>query len=172
MKHLWPLPLLMAVLLSAASPGSLYPTYLDSGQKQEIHAFSHPLVLAKKLPKGYELKKISVKNDAKNPEYQVDYRCFCAGLNYTISILGRTQAFDLALAQTVEEIPHKQLGTLKLGAYPAVPAQGLSKPFHMTHWFGRGKLRHTVITGLGGNPAPRQDLLIFLQDLETIHAQP
>lgn len=165
MKTLCPLAIIMIALLSSARS---VPEYFNPEQMKQIESFPQILVVAKQLPQGYRLKNFSLKNTPQRPEYQVDFRCFCAGQNYSISILGRTQPFDLALATAIEEV-QSPLGVLKLGDYPAIPAQGFKAPFNMTHWFGSKTFRYTVVTGLTGKPAPRQDLIFLLKHLEYIH---
>lgn len=162
---------LMGTLLSAAKAPALpnTPAYLQAHDRKELAQFHHPVVLAQSLPPAYRLKKLVLRPDPKQPSYQIDYRCFCAGLNYSISILGSTQPFDLTVAQSIQKVSAGALGELTLGHYPALPAKGLKKPFAMTHWFGTGPLRHTVITGLSGNPAPISDVRLFLNSLDYYH---
>ena len=164
-KHI-PLTIMLFIILSSARS---LPGYFTPNQLKEISQFKQPLPIPTQLPQGYVLKQFSLNHQGTKPAYQIDYRCFCAGQNLSFSIVGSTKPFDLTLASKLEVIETK-VGPLKLGIYPAAPHNGLKKPFHMTHWFGQGKLKHTVITGLTDNPAPHQDIVYVLKHLEYVNA--
>jgi len=166
LKKACSLALFLLIILSAAQ---FSPAYLDQSLRNKITRFNNPVLIANQLPQGYVLKKVQLNKHDTLLNYQIDYHCYCAGQNFSISILGNKKTFDLALADKIEKVP-TPLGPLTLGAYPAVPKKGIKKPFQMTHWFGTGQMRHTVITGLTGNPAPDKDMMYLLKHLEYFDA--
>jgi hypothetical protein len=161
--------MVLMLLLSSMTPAGAVVVRgnkhgLTAAQLRSLRQLPARAILPGRLPAGYALKVVQTTAGPK-PTYQIDYRCFCGGMNYTISILGTTQPLLAKTAGKFETLSAKTLGTsLKLGLYPA--GQGFKQPFYMSSWLGKGAFRIGVISALQGHSAPRADLIFFLQNLE------
>ncbi|HEY9839533.1 MAG: hypothetical protein ACAI44_28150 [Candidatus Sericytochromatia bacterium] len=136
---------------------------LTSAQLRQLRQLPVRAVLPGKLPPGYQFKILQV-TTGKEPGYQLDYRCFCGGMNYTITLLGTTRPLKPGKAGAQQTVSAKGLGThLKLGLYP--PSLGIRQPFYMTSWLSKPPLQIGVISAQQGHSAPQQDLLTFIDGL-------
>lgn len=136
---------------------------LTSDQLRQLRQLPVRAILPGKLPVGYVLKQVQVQTGPQ-AGYQLDYRCFCGSMNFTISILGTHKPLSAGKGK-LETVQASRLGTkLQLGLYPA--GQGFKQAFYMSSWLGKTPLKIGVISALQGHSAPKADLLIFVQNLE------
>ncbi len=115
------------------------------------------------IPSGYLFKRMDV---VLKPQasYLLEYRCFCAGQNYMITVIGSTQ-IKPAKASKWESVPVKTLGRqIKIGQFPA--GQGIESPYYLTEWLGKGPFKMAVLSAVQGKRAPYQDFVKFVKNLE------
>ncbi len=150
---------------AAAVRGSVHG--LSSSQLRSLRQLPARAILPSQLPAGYVLKQIQVQAGPE-PSYQLDYRCFCSGLNYTITLLGTTQPRQAGKAKgQLETLSAPRLkNKLQLGLYPA--GQGYAQDYYMSSWLSSPKstFKMGVISALQGHRAPKADLQMFIKGLE------
>lgn len=137
---------------------------LNSAQLRELRGLPIRAVLPGVLPPGYQLKNFQVETGP-HPSYQIDYRCFCSGVNFTIELIGTAQPLKpKAPGSQRENLQVKGLGThLQLAYYP--PGSGIAQPFYLSSWLSKPPLQIGVLSAFEGHPAPAKDLRIFIQGL-------
>lgn len=137
---------------------------LTPEQLRQLRQLPMRAILPGAMPKGYQLKEFQV-STGKEAGYQIDYRCFCSGANYTINLIGTTRPLKPAQAGSQREtILAKGLGAhLQLAQYPA--GQGIAQAYYLSSWLSRPPLQVGVLSAFEGHSAPKQDLRIFMQGL-------
>lgn len=137
---------------------------LKPEQLRQLRALPIRAVLPGFMPRGYQLKSFQIET-GKNPSYQLDYRCFCSGVNYTIELIGTTRPLRPSKPGSQREnLLVKGLGThLQLAYYQ--PEQGISQAFYLSSWLSKPPLQIGVLSAFEGHPAPKADLHSFIQGL-------
>lgn len=161
---------LALICLVLASPVAAAPVRgsnhgMTSAQLRQLRSLPVKPILPSQLPSGYTLKQVQVELKPA-PRYQLEYRCFCGGQNYTIMLLGTTQPVKPnPKGVKFEKISVKGLGTqVQLGLYPA--GQGFRQAYYLSSWLGKPPFQIGVVSALQGTRAPREHLIRFVQGLE------
>lgn len=115
------------------------------------------------IPAGYAFKRMDVVLKP-TASYLLEYRCFCSGQNYMISVMGGT-IIKPAKAIKWESVPVKALNTqVKIGQFAA--GQGIPSAYYLTEWLGKSPLKIAILSAAQGKRAPYADFVKFVKHLE------
>lgn len=136
---------------------------LSSEQLRQLRQLPVKAVLPGALPPGYQLKGFQI-TSGKEAFYQLDYRCFCGGMNFTVNLIGTTRPMKAGKPLKSETVQIKGLGTrLQLNYYPA--GNSIRQPYYLSSWLKRPPLQIGLFSSFEGHSAPRNDLVHILQNL-------
>jgi hypothetical protein len=140
-----------ALPLLAAAP----PPVLPASALSDLKALKMPVLAPRKLPQGYQFKKVLV--DSKAKTYRLDFRCFCGGMNYLFSLVALPAPPSEKPTRTLA-VMHPTLGTLQLGIYSRLGVFRLNEPGYMTTPLALAGRSHLLVSALEGRPAPEATL--------------
>jgi hypothetical protein len=158
--------ILLGRLPAVAAPVRGAQHGMTSAQLRQLRQMPTKAIVPGKLPKGYTFKQLQVQTGS-NPRYQIEYRCFCGGQNFTLSLLGTTKPYALpkALSPQLEKIQAKALGSqLQLGLYPK--DKGFREDYYHSNWLGPASFKMAIFSAMQGTRAPKADLIVLMQGLE------
>jgi hypothetical protein len=151
-----------ALPLLAAAPPPVVPARALS----DLKALKMPILAPRKLPQGYQFKKLIV--DPKNKTYRLDFRCFCGGMNYLFSLVALPTPPAEKPTRTLA-LTHPTLGKLQLGVYSRLPSFQSKEPGYMTAPLMQTGRAHVLVSALEGRPAPEatlKEVVVALQWLK------
>lgn len=148
-----------ALPLLAAAP----PPVIPQSALRELKPMGISVLSPRKLPQGYQFKKVLV--DSKAKTYRLDFRCFCGGMNYLFSMVALPVAPKDKPTRTLR-IPHSQLGVLQLGIYSQLTSFQFNEPGYMSVPLILNGRHHLLVSALEGRPAPEPVLKSVMEQLQ------
>lgn len=131
---------------------------LGAAEIQKLKLLKQNVVVPGWLPQGFRFKTLEVSPAQKGraASYQLNYRCFCGGMNYGFAIMGGASAVVVKQAKPPERLKTLRLGQVEYAYYdPHLPLQ-IREKFYLTRPFGAGPLRFQVLSNFEG-AAMRQE---------------
>jgi hypothetical protein len=132
----------------------LPPHGLTPAEVQKLKQLKQKVVVPGWLPQGFHLKAMDVKLPTKGqkPSYQLNYRCFCGGMNYGFAIMGGGTPLAVKQAKRPERQTSLHFGNLEYFLYDPHPPLHIRETFYLTRPFGPETLRFQVLSNYEGQP--------------------
>jgi len=140
---------------------------LGPAEVQKLKQLKQKVLVPGSLPQGFRLKSVEVQLPTKTQKaaYQLNYRCFCGGMNYGFAILGGGVPLAVKQAKRPERQTTLRLGSLEYLFYdPHAPLQ-IREKFYLTRPFGPGPLRFQVLSNFEGAPMRQEQWRELLKNL-------
>lgn len=167
-RSVWVSLALFGFSLAFPVRAALPPHGLTLAEVHKLKQLKQKVVVPGWLPQGFRLKTMDVKlpTKAKKASYQLNYRCFCGGMNYGFAIMGGT---PLAVKQAKR--PERQtslyFGNLEYFLYDPHPPLQIRETFYLTRPFGQAQasLRFQVLSNFEGAPMRKEQWHELLKHL-------
>lgn len=119
---------------------------------QKLKQLKQKVVVPGWLPQGFHFKALdlTLPKKGQSATYQLNYRCFCGGMNYGFSILARQTPLVVKQAKRPERQKSLHMGSLDSFFYDPHPPLQIREKFYLTHPFGNGPLRFQVLSNFEG----------------------
>ncbi len=168
----------VAVLLGAicsawfalALPALALPAHgLGPSEVHKLKQLKQKVVVPGWLPQGFRFKAIEVKLplNGQKASYQLNYRCFCGGMNYGFAIMGGSTPLAIKQAKRPERQTSLNFGNLEYFFYDPHPPLQIRDKFYLTRPFGQAQapLRFQVLSNFEGAPMRKEQWHELLKNL-------